>query len=577
MNFVLHGHAVSTGITIGQAHLVSSARLEVAHYEIEADQVEGEIARFDAALRAAQQELSDLKDHIPAGSPAEFEAFLNLHRMILDDSALSQAPRELIRSRRANAEWALVQQMEKLTDRFDEIDDPYLRERKADVQQAVERVLKEMMGGSRPPEPALSEEKELIVVAHDLSPADMILFKKHRFGGFVTDVGGVTSHTAIVARSLGIPAIVGLHHARHMISEGETLIVDGQNGVLIVNPDALVLAEYRLRESQLGLERQRLRRLKTTPAATIDGTPIELHANIELPPDMPQVLDAVAQGVGRLRTGFLFLSRKDLPDEEEQFAAYREVAQAMQGRPVVLRTLDLGADKALNGSGEGSHSMPNPAMGLRAIRFCLAEPQMFLVQLRAILRASHHGKVRILLPMVAHVHEIEQTLTLLRHAKQQLDERGQKYDAAVTVGGMIEIPAAALALPIFMRRLDFLSIGTNDLIQYTLAIDRTDDAVAHLYDPLHPAVLSLVAGTIQAATRGGVPVAVCGEMAGDLQFTRLLLGLGLRNFSMHPSQLLPIKARILRTNLAEVQTLAQRVLRASDPAKTKELLAQLNA
>jgi phosphotransferase system enzyme I (PtsI) len=577
VNFVLHGHAVSTGITIGQAHLVSSARLEVAHYEIEESQIGAEVARCDAALRAAQDGLTELKAHIPAGSPAEFEAFLNLHRMILDDSALSQVPRELIRSRRANAEWALVQQMEKLTDRFDEIDDPYLRERKADVQQAVERVLKEMMGGSRPPEPALSEEKELIVVAHDLSPADMILFKKHRFGGFVTDVGGVTSHTAIVARSLGIPAIVGLHHARHMISEGETLIVDGQSGVLIVNPDPLVLAEYRLRESQLGLERQKLRRLKSTPAATLDGTPIELYANIELPQDMPQVLDAGAQGVGLFRTEFLFLNRKDLPDEDEQFAAYREVAQSMQGRPVVLRTLDLGADKALNGNGNGGQTMPNPAMGLRAIRFCLAEPQMFLTQLRAILRASHYGKVRILLPMLAHAHEIDQTLALIAQAKAQLDERRQPYDKDVQIGGMIEIPAAALALPIFMRRLNFLSIGTNDLIQYTLAIDRTDDAVAHLYDPLHPAVLTLVAGTIQTATRGGVPVAVCGEMAGDLQLTRLLLGLGLRNFSMHPSQLLAIKERILRTNLAEVQALAQRVLRASDPAKTKELLARLNA
>jgi phosphotransferase system enzyme I (PtsI) len=577
VNFVLHGHAVSTGITIGQAHLVSTARLEVAHYEIEEAEIETEISRFDKALRAAREELSDLKAHIPAGSPAEFEAFLDLHRMILDDSAIAQAPRELIRGRRCNAEWALVQQMEKLTDRFDEIDDPYLRERKADVQQAVERVLKEMMGGSRPPEPALSEEKELIVVAHDLSPADMLIFKKHRFGGFVTDVGGVTSHTAIVARSLGIPAIVGLHHARHVISEGETLIVDGQNGVLIVNPDPLVLAEYRLRESQLGLERQRLKRLKSTPAATIDGTPIELYANIELPQDMPQVLEAGAQGVGLFRTEFLFLNRPSLPDEDEQFTAYREVAQAMQGRPVVLRTLDLGADKALNGDGDDVHTMPNPAMGLRAIRFCLAEPQMFLTQLRAILRASHHGKVKILLPMLAHVHEIEQTLTLIRQAKQQLDDKGQPYDRAIEIGGMIEIPAAALALPIFMKRLDFLSIGTNDLIQYTLAIDRTDDAVAHLYDPLHPAVLTLVAGTIQTATRGGTPVAVCGEMAGDLQLTRLLLGLGLRNFSMHPSQLLAIKERILRTNLAEVQALAQRVLRASDPAKTRELLGRLNA
>jgi phosphotransferase system enzyme I (PtsI) len=403
----------------------------------------------------------------------------------------------------------------------------------------------------------------------------MLLFKRHQFGGFVTDVGGVTSHTAIVARSLGIPAIVGLHHAFQTIAERELLIVDGVHGVLIVNPDPVVLAEYRLRQSQLGLERQRLKRLRSTPAATIDGTPVELFANIELPEDMPEVLEAGAQGVGLFRSEFIFLNRKDLPGEDEQFEAYRNVAQAMGGRPVVLRTLDIGADKALNGS--GGHTMPNPAMGLRAIRFCLAEPQMFLTQLRAILRASHYGKVRILLPMLAHVHEIEQTLTLIRQAKQQLDERGTPYDAGVAIGGMIEIPAAALALPIFMRRLDFLSIGTNDLIQYTLAIDRTDDAVAHLYDPLHPAVLTLVAGTIQAATRGGVPVAVCGEMAGDLQFTRLLLGLGLRNFSMHPSQLLPIKERILRTNLAEVQALAQRVLRASDPSKSKELLARLNA
>jgi phosphotransferase system enzyme I (PtsI) len=577
MNFVLHGYPVSSGITVGNAHLVSTARLEVAHYEVAPEAVDAEVARFDRAMKAAQQELADLKSHIPPGSPAEFEAFLDLHRMILNDSALAQAPREMIRKRRANAEWALVQQMERLVERFEEIDDPYLRERKADVQQAVERVLAVLMGNQTLTELAISEEEKLIVVAHDLSPADMILFKKHHFGGFVTDVGGVTSHTAIVARSLGIPAIVGLHHARETISEGETLIVDGIQGLLIVNPDPLVLAEYRARQAELKAERKRLRRLKSTPAATVDGTPIELYANIELPQDMPEVLEAGAEGVGLFRTEFMFLNRKELPGEEEQFEAYREVAKAMRGRPVVLRTLDLGADKALNGSGDGAHTMPNPAMGLRAIRFCLAEPQMFLTQLRAILRASHYGKVRILLPMLAHAHEIDQTLTLISQAKAQLDERRQPYDKEIQIGGMIEIPAAALALPIFMRRLNFLSIGTNDLIQYTLAIDRTDDSVAHLYDPLHPAVLTLVAGTIQTATRGGVPVAVCGEMAGDLQMTRLLLGLGLRNFSMHPSQLLPTKERILRTNLAEVQALAQRVLRASDPAKTRELLAKLNA
>jgi phosphotransferase system enzyme I (PtsI) len=576
MNFVLHGYPVSSGITVGNAHLVSTARLEVAHYEIAPDAVDAEVARFDRAMQAAQDELAALKSHIPPGSPAEFEAFLDLHRMILNDSALAQAPRELIRKRRANAEWALVQQMERLVERFEEIDDAYLRERKADVQQAAERVLAQLMGGQKLSPPAISEEEKLIVVAHDLSPADMILFKKHRVGGFVTDVGGVTSHTAIVARSLGIPAIVGLHHARETIAEGDQVIVDGTQGLLIVNPDPLVLAEYRKRQAELKAEKKRLRRLKTTPAATVDGTPIEMFANIELPQDMPEVLEAGADGVGLFRTEFMFLNRKDLPGEDEQFEAYREVAKAMKGRPVVLRTLDLGADKALNGTG-GSHPMPNPAMGLRAIRFCLAEPQIFLTQLRAILRASHYGKVRMLLPMLAHAHEIDQTLAFIAQAKAQLDERDKPYDKDIQIGGMIEIPAAALALPMFMRRLNFLSIGTNDLIQYTLAIDRTDDAVAHLYDPLHPAVLTLVAGTIQTATRGGIPVAVCGEMAGDLQLTRLLLGLGLRNFSMHPSQLLPIKERILHTNLAEVQALAQRVLRASDPAKTRDLLSKLNA
>ena len=577
MNFVLHGHAVSGGITIGYAHLVATARLEVVHYEIAEEAVEAEVRRFEAALAKARQELVTLRQHIAADAPQEVEAFLDLHRMILDDSALAQAPKALIRERRANAEWALVQQMEKLTDRFDEIEDAYLRERKADVQQAVERVLKALMGAQSLADPSSSEEQELIVVAHDLSPADMILFKRHRYGGFITDIGGVTSHTAIVARSLGIPAIVGLHHAFQTIAERELLIVDGVMGVVIVNPDPVVLEEFRLRQSQLDLEREKLKRLRSTRATTLDGTPVELYANIELPEDMPEVLEAGAEGVGLFRSEFMFLNRKDLPGEDEQFEAYRNVAQAMGGRPVVLRTLDLGADKALSGDGRASQNIPNPAMGLRAIRFCLAEPQMFLTQLRAILRASTYGKVRILLPMLAHVHEIEQTLALIRQAKQQLDERSISYDREIEIGGMIEIPAAALALPIFMRRLDFLSIGTNDLIQYTLAIDRADDAVAHLYDPLHPAVLTLVAGTIQTATRGGVPVAVCGEMAGDLQLTRLLLGLGLRNFSMHPSQLLAIKERILRTNLAEVQTLAQRVLRASDPAKTKELLARLNA
>jgi phosphotransferase system enzyme I (PtsI) len=574
LNFVLHGSSVASGITIGHAHLVSSARLEVAHYQIAEQAVPAEIFRFDAAIARAKQELAQLEGRMPDDAPAEFGAFINLHRMILEDSSLSHAPRELIRERRCNAEWALVQQMETLVEQFEAMEDPYLRERKGDIQQVVERVLKALMGDKAPAEPQLSEEHKLIVVAHDLSPADMILFKRHEYGGFVTDVGGVTSHTAIVARSLNIPALVGMHHARHMIREGELLIVDGTQGVLIVDPDPIVLAEYQLRQSQHEIEKKTLRRLKSTPAATLDGAAVELYANIELPQDLDAVHEAGAQGIGLFRTEFLFMNRKDLPSEDEQYEAYREVAKAMGSRPVVIRTLDVGADKALSGDGS---LMPNPALGLRAIRYCLAEPQMFLAQLRAILRASRHGRVRILLPMVAHVHEVEQALAFIEQAKQQLDDKGVPYDKGIEVGGMIEIPAAALALPMFMKRLDFLSLGTNDLIQYTLAIDRTDDAVAHLYDPLHPAVLHLVAHVIQTATRGEVPVAVCGEMAGDLALTRLLLGFGLRNFSMHPAQLPAIKERVLRTNLAEAQPLAQKVLRSADPAKTRELIAKLNA
>jgi phosphotransferase system enzyme I (PtsI) len=577
MNFVLHGHSVSAGITIGHAHLVSSARLEVAHYEVPEPGLEYEVARFDAAIGKVRDELTEVGKQIPADAPAEFGAFVDLHAMILNDPSLASVPKTLILERRCNAEWALIQQMESLVAQFDEIDDPYLKERKADITQVVERVLKALLGRPGPVEPNLSEEKQLIIVAHDLSPADMLLFKQHAFGGFVTDVGGVTSHTAILARSLNIPAIVGLHHARHMIREGDLLIVDGLQGVLIVDPDAIVLAEYQLRQSQHELEKKKLRRLKSTPAATLDGVPVELFANIELPQDMPEVLENGAQGIGLFRSEFLFMNRKDLPGEEEQFEAYREVTVAMGGKPVTIRTLDIGADKALQVTGAEAQAMPNPALGLRAIRYCLSEPQMFLGQLRAILRASHYGKIRLLIPMLAHAHEIDQTLLLIKEAKASLDHAGIPYDKDIPVGGMIEIPAAALALPMFMRKLGFLSLGTNDLIQYTLAIDRTDDAVAHLYDPLHPAVLQLVSQTITRANRAGVPVAVCGEMAGDPRLTRLLLGLGLRNFSMHPAQLLAIKERVLKTSVADIQPMAARVLRSTDSRRTQELLLKLNA
>jgi phosphotransferase system enzyme I (PtsI) len=572
-SFTLQGAGVSGGIAIGHAHLVSTARLEVAHYEIDAAQIDEETARFDRAIAQVEAELAALVAHLPAGAPLEMKAILSLHVMLLKDSALSVAPRELIRNRRCNAEWALTQQLDYLVSQFEEMEDPYLRERKQDVVQVVERVLAAMLGtGHAPPEPA--HEEDVIVVAHDLSPADMILFKQHRYAGFVTDLGGVTSHTAILARSLALPAIVGLHHARGLIREGETLIVDGREGVLIVNPGERVLAEYRERARKLEGEREKLKRLRSSRSATLDGVAVELLANIELPQDVGEAAEAGAMGIGLFRSEFLFLNRDDLPSEDEQFEAYRKVADAMHGRPVTIRTLDLGADKSINGA---ERSGPNPALGLRAIRFCLAEPQMFLTQLRAILRASRHGKIRLLIPMLAHAHEIEQTLAAVRQAREMLDDQKIKYDRHIQVGGMIEIPAAALSLPYFLKKLDFLSIGTNDLIQYTLAIDRTDDTVAHLYDPLHPAVLQLIAQTIRGAKKAKTPVAVCGEMAGDAAMTRLLLGFGLREFSMHPAQLLAIKHEVLRTRIKDAERGAARITREHDPAKARALLAKLNA
>jgi len=574
MSFTLHGIGVSGGIAIGRAHLVSHAQLEVAHLEIPADQVIFEQARFDDALNKVRRELSDLASHIPENAPAEFEAFLNVHLMILGDETLAEAPKAMIAAQRCNAEWALKQQMEALLAQFDQIDDAYLRERKTDVKQVVERVLGALMTGTPATLSVVPPEEGSILVAHDLSPADVILYKQHRFASFITDLGGTTSHTAIVARSLGIPSIVALHHARRLIRENETLIVDGAHGVLIVDPDETVLGEYRLRRHEWELEQQKLLRLTTTRAAVLDGTRIELHANIELVDDVHLARENGAAGVGLFRTEFLYLNRRDLPGEDEQFEAYRKAVTEMGRLPVTIRTFDLGADKELDGA---ERVAPNPALGLRAIRLCLAEPMMFHRQLRAILRASAFGRVKILVPMLSSLTELDLTLNAVAEAKRSLDKDGIAYDPEVPVGGMVEVPAAALSLGMFTRKLDFLSIGTNDLIQYTLAIDRTDQSVAHLYDPLHPAVLNLVASIIQTATKAGKPVAVCGEMAGDVSLTRLLLGFGLRQFSMHPANLLAVKQMVLKTDLEEVTQLAKRMLKTDDPEKLRTLLAKMNA
>ncbi|NHC06797.1 phosphoenolpyruvate--protein phosphotransferase [Azonexus fungiphilus] len=580
MSFTLHGLGVSAGIAIGRAMLMSHATLEVSHLTLAPRQVDKEIARFDAAILAVNKELAAMKENTEH-APAELAAFIDVHAMFLEDSELTDKPREIIRERRCNAEWALVQQMEHLVHQFEQFDDPYLRERKFDVVQVVERVIKELLGHpARATAKASKQTREeaLIVVAHDLSPADTIAFKDHRFAAFITDVGGATSHTAILARSMAIPAVLGLENGRALIRDGEQLIVDGMRGVVIVNPDPRVLEEYRLRMEQIELEKTKLRQLKDSPAQTLDGVDIALHANIELPGDIRDALDGGAEGIGLFRTEFLFLNRGDMPDEQEQYEAYKKVVKGMGGRPVTIRTFDLGADKDLNPEATaGDRVKTNPALGRRAIRLSLAEPKMFQIQLRAILRASRHGPIKLLIPMLAHAHEIDQTLAAIEQAKSSL--RGEKiaFDENIQVGGMIEIPAAALAVGIFLRRLDFLSIGTNDLIQYTLAIDRSDEQVAALYDPLHPAVLMLLAHTIASAEKVGIPVSVCGETAGDPKLTRLLLGMGLRIFSMHPSQVLKVKSRILKSDISELAPNVRKMLRLDEPAKLREALEKLNS
>ena len=578
MTFAIHGLPVARGIALGRAVLVASSRVDVAHYFIESDQIKSEVERLRVARDAVIEELQRLQATMPKDAPPELAAMLDVHLMLLEDESMAYEIRRWIKERLYNAEWALVSQLEVVVRQFDEMEDEYLRERKADLEQVVERVLRHLKGAATPvaaPPPRAPRQQDLglddtqdvplVLVAHDLSPADMLQFKKSVFAGFVTDVGGKTSHTAIVARSMDIPAVVGARSASQLVRQDDWVIIDGDAGVMIVDPSPIILAEYGFKQRQGELERGRLARLKNTPAVTLDGQKIELLANIEQPSDTAAALGVGAVGVGLFRTEFLFMGREgDLPDEDEQYAAYRAAVEGMHGLPVTIRTVDVGADKPLDDRRPDTHL--NPALGLRAIRWSLSEPAMFLTQLRAILRAAAHGRVHLLIPMLAHAGEIRQTLELIDKARAQLDERGRVY-GSVSLGAMIEIPAAALSMRLFLRHFDFLSIGTNDLIQYTLAIDRADESVAHLYDQLHPAVLRLVADTIAAGARAGKAVSVCGEMAGDTSVTRLLLGLGLRSFSMHPSQVLAVKQEILRADAGKLQAWAQAVLDSDEPAE----------
>jgi phosphotransferase system enzyme I (PtsI) len=584
MAFSIHGLSVSRGVVMGRAVLVGSSRRDVAHYFVEPEQVQVEIDRLRAGRNTVIEEITRLQSSIQQmgskDTPQELRALLDVHLMLLKDEVLIQGVKQWVSERFYNAEWALTAQLEVLSRNFDEMEDPYLRERKADLEQIVERVLRAMQGVASPvlpggpdrrrkprksdAEAAAAGDDDLILVAHDLSPADMLHFKQSAFSGFVTDVGGKTSHTAIVARSLDIPAVVGTRSASQLVRQDDWIIIDGDAGLVIVDPSPPIRAEYARKQAQNLAERARLARLLHTPAVTRDGEVVELMANIEVPEDVPAALACGAVGVGLFRSEFLFMGRHGhLPDEEEQFAAYRRAVENMHGLPVTIRTIDIGADKPLDGSQRDDAHL-NPALGLRAIRWSLAEPAMFTTQLRAILRAAAFGQVHLLVPMLAHESQIHQTLAHLERARASLDRRGLAY-GPVQLGAMIEIPAAALNLRPFLAHFDFLSLGTNDLIQYTLAVDRTDESVAHLYEPLHPAVLRLVADTIAQARSKGKGVAVCGEMAGDVSLTHLLLGLGLRSFSMHPSRILAVKEEVLCADTRELAPWATGVVAADQP------------
>ncbi len=578
MSIQIFGLPVSRGVAIGRAVLVASSRVDVPHVFIDASLIEEEVARLLVARDVVAAEFDVLKRDLPADAPAELAALLDVHQMLLQDEALIGASADWIRQRHYNAEWAVSAQLEVLARQFDEMDDAYIRERKADLEQVVERLLRSLSKGVPSPVPEAGRDRRdfggdepLVLVASDIAPADMLSFKRSVFTGFVTDVGGRTSPTAIVARSMDIPAVVGARQASSLIRQDDCIIIDGDAGLLIVDPSPIVLEEYRFRQRQSELERSRLARLRHTPAVTLDGERVELLANIEMPEDGPTALESGAVGVGLFRSEFLFMNRAGkLPDEEEQYDAYRRAVEAMKGLPVVIRTVDIGADKPLEGMTQTElrhESVLNPALGLRAIRWSLAEPSMFRRQLRALLRAAAHGPVKMLIPMLASQREIRQTLDNIAHVKRQLAESGKPF-GEVELGAMIEIPAAALTLPVFLRYFDYVSIGTNDLIQYTLAIDRADEAVAHLYDPWHPAVLQLLYSTISQARAAGKGVSVCGEMAGDPVFTELLLAMGLRSFSMHPSQIASVKQRVLRADTRRLAPLIERVLASDDPEAT---------
>ena len=567
---IVSGIPVSSGVAIGKAYILAHALNEVEPYAITEKNITNEIKRFNQAIKQLKSELLDLKKELKKNKMGEYGSFIDVQLAIINDPKISKNPLELIKKSKQNAEWALKVQMEEIINKFNSIENNYIRERKNDIYQVCETLIKYLIGHESK---QLSSDKNRIIVAHDISPADDLKFKNSNNIAFVTDIGGTTSHTAILAKSINIPSVVGTQNAKNLISNGDNLIVDGDHGCVIINPTDEVINEYKLKQNLYELESKKLLNLQKLTSKTIDKVSVNLYVNIEDTNNIEPVMKNNTKGVGLFRTEFIFMDKHRMLDENEQFTIYRNLTKALPNKTITIRTLDSGGDKVIE---HMPNTNQNPALGLRAIRFCLAEPDVFITQIKALLRASYYGDIRILIPMLSSDNELRQVKLLIERAKDILTSERKKFNSKTLIGGMIEVPAAAIDAESFASQLDFLSIGTNDLIQYTLAVDRTDDAVSHLYDSSHPALLKLIKGVIDAGTKAGIEVSLCGEMAGDPKLTKLLIGLGLTNFSMHPSSLLKVKKVILESEFSKLKSKAKKILNTHDKIEIENLINNLN-
>ena len=576
MALMMNGLGVSKGIAIGGVHVLHRNSLEVYERTIKQSQIKSEIQRFNSAIKRASQQLRKIQSSIPASAPKDIASFIESHLLMLDDAMLSSAPIDIIKENRCNAEWALQLQRDKLIAVFELMEDEYLKTRQDDIDHVINLIQKMLYDQKYEVEKEIQTLRGSIVVADDLTPADTVVLQHQSIAGFITELGGPLSHTAIIARSLGIPAIVGVQDARQLLKNNEQIIIDGAEGMILAGVDEKTIREYKHKRKVQKDERRKLQTLRDVDAKTRDGISINLQANIELTEDTKTLKPSGAMGVGLYRTEFLYIDRDEPASEKEQFSAYKKVIRALKGLPVTIRTLDLGAEKEFDPKYKGP-MVQNPALGLRGLRRSLKDTELFKCQLRAILRASVYGPVRIMFPMITSEDELFSSYRILDQAKQELLDEGTDFDPDIPIGIMIEVPAAALLAQRFAKQCDFLSIGTNDLIQYSLAIDRIDESVNYLYDPLHPAVLKLIHLTLKAGEKANIPVAMCGEMAGDPRYTRLLLGMGLKNFSAHPATLLEIKSIINTCRIDKLEKPIKKILSVTtSPAQIHILVDELN-